>query len=771
MKPLAAPDRHHLRVAQGGLELGNYAEAKEELELSAPELRAHPDVLEIRWPIYAHAQTTNKLMKSKLPPRAVALVAGVIITLALSPATVLAQGTAFTYQGRLNDGASAANGAYDLRFTIYDAPTLGTQQGPVLTDTATVVSNGLFTVMLDFGSQFTGANRWLELAVRSNGTTVFSPLAPRQQLTPTPYAVTAANVVSGGLAAGSYASAVELSNAANRISGSFTGSGAGVSDVNAVALGGLTSASFWRTGGNAGTSPGPQFLGTTDNQPLEFQVNGQRGLRLEPTADLDTVNVIGGSALNSAAMGAVGVSIGGGIANTIQANVRASVIGGGHYNMIQANASYATISGGSANTIQTNAWYATLGGGWSNDIGTNSQYTVIGGGAFNHIAANLLGATIGGGDGNTAGGAYATVPGGIGNTASGERAVAVGSQTSASGYAATALGNGTTASGASATALGSGSIASGDRATALGFSTLASGGYSTAMGYASSTPGFGATAMGRQTVAAGDYSFAAGYRAKANHSGSFVWADSIGTDFASTDMNQFVIRAYNGVGIGTGKPQGSLHVYSDNNPTVVRVQSTGTPGFGRLEFVSNPQGDLNEWRPGYIQSTDNGGFVGGLAFFVNGVGAGNKFGSNEVMRVVNGAVGIGTTAPVSALQVVGTVTATAFNPPSDRNLKENFSPVSPREMLAKVASLAISRWNFKGDSATPHIGPMAQDFYAAFGTGTDERHIATVDADGVALAAIQGLNQQFEIQRAENAELKQQVAELKRMVQSLAANH
>jgi hypothetical protein len=224
------------------------------------------------------------------------------------------------------------------------------------------------------------------------------------------------------------------------------------------------------------------------------------------------------------------------------------------------------------------------------------------------------------------------------------------------------------------------------------------------------------------------------------------------------------------LGIGTTSPQGSLHIYSANNPTVLRLQSSGTPGFGRLEFVSNPQGDANEWRPGFIQSTDNGGFTGGLAFFVNGTGAGNKFGSNEVMRVVNGAVGIGTgtAMPVSALQVVGTVTATAFNPPSDRNLKENFAPVSPREVLDKVAALPISRWNFIGDAATPHVGPMAQDFHAAFGLGTDDKHIATVDADGVALAAIQGLNQKVEEKDARITALETKLAKLKQMVEKLA---
>jgi hypothetical protein len=125
---------------------------------------------------------------------------------------------------------------------------------------------------------------------------------------------------------------------------------------------------------------------------------------------------------------------------------------------------------------------------------------------------------------------------------------------------------------------------------------------------------------------------------------------------------------------------------------------------------------------------------------------------------------------VSVLQVIGTVTATAFNPPSDRNLKKNFSPVSPREVLEKVAALPISRWNFKGDTATPHVGPMAQDFHAAFRLGTDERHIATVDADGVALAAIQGLNQKLEEQRAENAELKTRLEALEKIIRNQKSN-
>jgi Chaperone of endosialidase len=75
---------------------------------------------------------------------------------------------------------------------------------------------------------------------------------------------------------------------------------------------------------------------------------------------------------------------------------------------------------------------------------------------------------------------------------------------------------------------------------------------------------------------------------------------------------------------------------------------------------------------------------------------------------------------------------------SDRNVKERFETVDPRVILAAVATLPIERWSYKGE-AVRHLGPMAQDFAAAFGLGADDRHIFPLDAAGVALAAIQGL--------------------------------
>jgi len=102
---------------------------------------------------------------------------------------------------------------------------------------------------------------------------------------------------------------------------------------------------------------------------------------------------------------------------------------------------------------------------------------------------------------------------------------------------------------------------------------------------------------------------------------------------------------------------------------------------------------------------------------------------------------------------------------SDRNQKTNLQPVDPREVLDRVAALPIAEWSFKQDAGTRHVGPMAQDFRAAFGLGTDDKHIATVDADGVALAAIQGLNQKLE---EKNAALEKRVDELTALLASLA---
>ncbi len=94
-------------------------------------------------------------------------------------------------------------------------------------------------------------------------------------------------------------------------------------------------------------------------------------------------------------------------------------------------------------------------------------------------------------------------------------------------------------------------------------------------------------------------------------------------------------------------------------------------------------------------------------------------------------------------------------PPSDRNLKRDFAEVDPREVLERVAELPVTTWSYKANVPTVrHIGPMAQDFAAAFEVGDDDRHIHPVDASGVALAAIKALAEIVEEQRGEIEELR-----------------
>ncbi len=136
-------------------------------------------------------------------------------------------GTSFTYQGHLMIAAQLGNGYYDFQFTLFDQASNGTIVAEPITNSSVRVSNGLFTVQLDFGAAaFGGAARWLELAARSNGIGGFSTLAPRQNLTPTPYAFHAANISSSALA-GVYSNAVSFINPGN----SFAGDGIGLTNI------------------------------------------------------------------------------------------------------------------------------------------------------------------------------------------------------------------------------------------------------------------------------------------------------------------------------------------------------------------------------------------------------------------------------------------------------------------------------------------------------------------------------------------------------------
>lgn len=190
---------------------------------------------------------------------------GLVLTIWLGTSYAYAQGTAFTYQGRLQDGGIAANGSYDFQFTLWDAPIGGMQQPqPVpmtVTRTGVQVSNGVFTTQLDFGgSSFPGADRYLEISVRVASSGSFTTLLPRQQITGTPYAIRSTSA----------ATADTATNATNATTA-----------TNATQLGGVAAGQYVLTGDPRLSDARPPTAGSTNyiqntgnQQAANFNISG-----------------------------------------------------------------------------------------------------------------------------------------------------------------------------------------------------------------------------------------------------------------------------------------------------------------------------------------------------------------------------------------------------------------------------------------------------------------------------------------------------------------
>jgi hypothetical protein len=460
---------------------------------------------------------------------------------------------------------------------------------------------------------------------------------------------------------------------------------------------------------------------------------------------------IGGGNANNILDGSMNSVIAGGMGNIVQGGALQSFIGGGQNN--QTFSAFSSIGGGNGNVVTANANYSTLAGGFQNRA--SALYATVGGGDGNTASAiestvaggsfnkaNGADSTVGGGTNNLASAVGATVAGGLDNTANNtEATVGGGTESTASGQAAT-VGGGSfnTASGQAATVSGGqGNVASGPSATVAGGSnnqanntaaTVAGGSFNTASGIAS---------------------FAAGELATAAHDYSFVWADN---EAASSDRpQQFKILAGGGVEMDVS---GSHSV----NPAAVFINSTSANGVGL--FVVQPKSSdaclvLNSYAAGTDPCGSGGDLIKGFGWTKDINGLCNFAQANQL---------------VFRVTVFGDVYGHSFNSISDRRAKENFVSISPAQVLEKVNSLPISQWNYiGGQSDVQHIGPMAQDFHDAFGlNGVDDTHISLTDEGGVALAAIQGLNQKLEDQlkskESEIQELKGRLESIERLIKS-----
>jgi hypothetical protein len=628
-----------------------------------------------------------------------AVLLALLSTINLQP-SAWAQGTAFTYQGRLNHNGALANGSYDLQFALFDAPAGGNLVGSALTTDAVAVSNGLFTVMVDFGAgAFTGANRWLDIAVRTNGAGVYTNLTPRQPTTATPYAVFARNVgaagISGTIPAGSlggaYGNAVTFDNAAN----SFSGNGGGLSNVNAATLGTLSAVHFWQLGGN--TIASDQFLGGTNNQALELRVNGTRALRLEPNTN-GAPNVIGGSPANQVEAGVIGATIGGGgatdyfgsaFSNRVSADLgvigggarnvieaTAASIGGGFGNTIELDAGQSVIVGGGLNTLQSAAYYSTIVGGGLNTIQANAYQSVIAGGYANVIQADAANSSIGGGFFNTNGSAQSFIAGGLNNV--------IGPNASSSSIGGGWLNLIQDGADQSVIAGGNaGHIQTGARESFIGggfANTIqtnaansfigggAGNGIGTNSGFSTIAGGSGNSVQPNAplaTIAGGGENSSSGYAATvgggANNSSSGSYA-TVGGGASNTNLGGFstvsggILNTVNALSATVG---GGEHNTSSGSYGTVPGGANNTAG-GLFSFAAGRG----------AKALHSGTFV-----WADSTGSSFTSASNDqfLVRAANG-VGINKNNPASALDVNGIVTAAGFSTDGALVLRVNNSP-------------------------------------------------------------------------------------------------
>ena len=243
--------------------------------------------------------------------------------------------------------------------------------------------------------------------------------------------------------------------------------------------------------------------------------------------------------------------------------------------------------------------------------------------------------------------------------------------------------------------------------------------------------------------------------------------------------NSIFIAADGDVGMGTADngPNATLHIVdsaasllleeSDSNtaPDTALHIKRSTVANTRIALESTQSGGEQRWNVGLDPTVPSGTFF----TIVNSTGGGMSMDNAGSFLVADS-----TNTPTFSVfsgngTFTGSVTATAFNTSSTRTLKDNFTEVDVHNILDVVAELPITRWNFKSEGdEVAHLGPMAEDFYQAFGLGTDDKHIATVDSDGVALAAIQALHQKQQAKEQQIRDLTRKLEQKDQQMDALA---
>ncbi len=344
----------------------------------------------------------------------------------------------------------------------------------------------------------------------------------------------------------------------------------------------------------------------------------------------------------------------------------------------------------------------------------------------------------------------------------GNASVAMGANTLASGYESVALGGNTTASGSGATAIGSSTNASGINSTALGGSTTANGSWSTALGYGTFANGDYSTAMGNETTAGGDYSSAMGDQTTAIGISSTAWGyKTTASGNKSTAMGDETTASGS-----SSTAMGQLTIASEDCSTAIGLNTTASG------YVSTAIGDHTTangyWSTALGSYVSVGGYAG--AFIIGDhstTTVKNCTTENQIIMRFSGGYKFysnsGCTTGV-ALNEGGNSWSTI----SDSLKKYAFLSINGESVLKKIDKFNLRTWSYKGQDSTKfrHYGPMAQEFFSAFGhdkygvSGNDTT-INQADLMGVNLIAIQALIKRTHQLSKQNAELKKENAKMK----------
>lgn len=243
---------------------------------------------------------------------------------------------------------------------------------------------------------------------------------------------------------------------------------------------------------------------------------------------------------------------------------------------------------------------------------------------------------------------------------------------------------------------------------------------------------------------------------------TFVMALAFTGSAFAADMasppNSLVVTDSGNVGVGTPTPASTLEV-NQTDAKIRVVEADNTTDKLRTLFTLNNYGP-----PGLLfQDTSSGGKVWNFRGSTSG-----RFSISETTSGVTEAMFV----PGGNLIIAGNLTANGTLYTSSRALKDEIAPVDSALILEKIAALPISEWSYKKDEGkVRHIGPMSEDFNAAFGMkGSSDDRISSIDMSGITLAAVKELNEVMNEKNREIAILKDRLANLENMLSKLVAN-